>query len=101
MTGSEHAAQAPLATEERSDRLTEVETILARLTTNAVTIDGERYVTHSETVRLLSMLHGITDSGGNYHVKRARDAGRLRTIAPHSRARFYASTDVLALLRTA
>ena len=101
MTGHEHHAQAPLATEERPDRLTEVETILARLTTNAVILDGVRYVTHADTVRLLGMLRGISDGGGNYHVNRARAAGRLRTIAPHSRARFYASTDVLALLRTA
>lgn len=101
MHGSEALAQLPLASEERTDRLANAEAHLARLTRNAVTFDGESYITHAEASRLMSDLLGVSGRGGEYHVKRARAAGLLRTIAPHPRARFYASTDVLALLRTA
>ena len=91
----------PYATDEHTDRLATAEATLATLTENALTLDGEPYITHADTARLLSLLHGITDAGGEHRLKRARAAGRLRTIAPHPRARFYASTDVLALLRNA
>jgi hypothetical protein len=91
----------PYATDSHADRLAVVETNLASIAANGVEQDGERFITHGDTLRLLGALLGLSEGGAAHHVRRARAAGRLRTIRIHPRARLYASTDVLALLRNA
>jgi hypothetical protein len=84
---------------DKAQRLAVAEATLATLASSALKLDGEAYITHSDTLRVVGILYGIRDGGAEHYVRKARNAGRLRTIAPHPRARFYASADVLKLLK--